>query len=183
MRPATIVGSANGRSISALTKRLAAEVVAHQHPGDQRAHHRVDRRDDHRGDQRQLERGDGLRRRDIASQNASRPSSSERTTTAASGIRTISVSQATERPPATSGPADTARRARAARGRARRGAVSAQPAVETPRSCSISATEPFSGSKNSSLTFDQPPNSSILKSFFGVRDTCSCRRGPGSTER
>src|SRR4051812_36262956 len=42
-----------------------------------------------------------------SSQNAARPRSSERTTTADSGIRTISVSQATEKPPATSGPADT----------------------------------------------------------------------------
>jgi hypothetical protein len=43
----------------------------------------------------------------MASQNAPAPSSNERTTTAASGIRTISVSQATESPPAVSGPAGT----------------------------------------------------------------------------
>ena len=41
--PATIVGSANGRSISALTTRLPRKLVAHEHPGDQRARHRVDR--------------------------------------------------------------------------------------------------------------------------------------------
>src|SRR5215213_11138912 len=40
----------------------------------------------------------------IASQNSPAPPSKERTTTAASGIRTISVSQATLRPPTTSGP-------------------------------------------------------------------------------
>src|SRR5215211_2649517 len=38
-----------------------------------------------------------------SSQNAARPSSNERETTAASGIRTIRVSQATERPPRKSG--------------------------------------------------------------------------------
>jgi hypothetical protein len=41
----------------------------------------------------------------MASQNAPAPSSNERATTAASGIRTISVSQATERPPAKTAPA------------------------------------------------------------------------------
>jgi hypothetical protein len=40
-----------------------------------------------------------------SSQNAASPSSSERATTAASGIRTISVSQATEKPPRIAGPA------------------------------------------------------------------------------
>ena len=44
---ATIVGSANGRSISALTSRLPRELVAHQHPRDQRAHDDVDQGDDH----------------------------------------------------------------------------------------------------------------------------------------
>ena len=39
---------------------LAAELVAHEHPGDQRAGDRVDRRDDQRGDQRQLQRRDRL---------------------------------------------------------------------------------------------------------------------------
>src|SRR5215211_8347210 len=45
-----------------------------------------------------------------ASQNSPTPPSNERTTTAASGIRTISVSHATLRPPTTSGP-DRTRRA------------------------------------------------------------------------
>src|SRR5918994_6669185 len=39
-----------------------------------------------------------------AAQNSSTPPSNERTTTAASGIRTIGVSQATLSPPPTSGP-------------------------------------------------------------------------------
>ena len=43
-----------------------------------------------------------------------------------------------------------------------------QPLVETPSSFSMSATEPLSSSKNSSLTLDQPPNSSILNRSFGV---------------
>ena len=32
-----MVGSAKGRSMSALTNALAPELVAHQHPGDERA--------------------------------------------------------------------------------------------------------------------------------------------------
>ena len=43
---ATIVGSANGRSISALTKALPAEIVADEDPGHQGAQHDVDRCDD-----------------------------------------------------------------------------------------------------------------------------------------
>ena len=42
VRPATIVGSANGRSMSALTIALAPELVPDQDPRDGRAHHRVD---------------------------------------------------------------------------------------------------------------------------------------------
>ena len=59
--PATMVGSANGRSISELTKPLPAEVVAHEHPGDHRADHGVDRGHDERHDERQLERRPCLR--------------------------------------------------------------------------------------------------------------------------
>ncbi len=105
-----------------------------------------------------------------------RPPSSERTTTAASGIRTISVSQATRGPPMTSGP-----RRLLAGGY---GGAAAAPrqlrvssAVETPRSRSIFATEPFSGSKNSSLTLAQPPNLSISNSVRRRRDTSSRRPG------
>ena len=43
-----------------------------------------------------------------------------------------------------------------------------QPLVETPSSFSILATEPVSSSKNSSLTFSQPPNSSIVNRSLGV---------------
>ena len=39
--------------------------------------------------------------------------------------------------------------------------------VDTPASSSIFATEPFSGSKISSLTLLQPPRSSMVNSFFG----------------
>ena len=42
MRPATIVGSAKGRSITALSERLAPEVVAHEHEGDGEAGDGVD---------------------------------------------------------------------------------------------------------------------------------------------
>ena len=41
-------------------------------------------------------------------------------------------------------------------------------AVDTPASSSILAIEPFSGSNISSLTFDQPPRSSIVKRPDGV---------------
>src|SRR3954451_23038959 len=51
-----------------------------------------------------------------SSQNAPRPSSNERTTTAASGIRTMSVSQATDRPPRKSGVPTPRRAVRRARG-------------------------------------------------------------------
>ena len=57
----TIVGSANGRSMRLLMMRLAGEVVAHQHPGHERAHHGIDEHDDERRDERQLEGGEGLR--------------------------------------------------------------------------------------------------------------------------
>ena len=42
---------------------LAREGIAHQHPGDQRAHHRVHRGDQQRGAQAELQRGHRLRRR------------------------------------------------------------------------------------------------------------------------
>src|SRR5918994_790474 len=103
-RPATIVGSANGRSIRPLTIRLPGNssrtsTQAISVPITASIAATI---------------SDTIRVRRIAatacgavtaSQNASTPPSNERTTTAASGIRAIRVSQATERPPATSGPA------------------------------------------------------------------------------
>src|SRR4029077_8334036 len=49
------------------------------------------------------------------------------------------------------------------RGRRERCRGGAHLAVDTPASSSIFAIEPFSTSKNSSLTFSQPPRSSIVK--------------------
>ena len=87
--PATIVGSANGRSMSALTKRLPRNssrtstqamtvpitaLIAATDRGDQ---------------QGEPERRPGLPGPVTASQNPPRPPSSERATTAASGISTI----------------------------------------------------------------------------------------------
>ena len=43
--PATIVGSAKGRSMSALTTDCPRKAVADEHPGDDRAHDGVDERD------------------------------------------------------------------------------------------------------------------------------------------
>ncbi len=60
MRPATTVGSAKGRSITALEQALAPEVVAHEHEGDGEAGDGVDDGHDGRRRQRQLERGHGL---------------------------------------------------------------------------------------------------------------------------
>ena len=42
--PATAVGSAKGRSISASSKPLAGKTIAHQHPGDDEAEHGIDHR-------------------------------------------------------------------------------------------------------------------------------------------
>ena len=109
----------------------------------------------------------------IASQNSPTPPSKERTTTAASGISTISVSHATlsaaddERAGAHARPARRPGR-RVRPSRAERAATSPDYlAVLTPSSCSIFATEPVSGSKKSALTLSQPPNLSILNSFLG----------------
>ena len=87
-------------------------------------------------------------------QNVSKPPSVERTTTAASGSRTIRLSQSTEMP----SPRAPGRPA----GRLRCEGCGGHPAVETPASSSILAIEPPSTSNSSSLTFSQPPRSSIV---------------------
>ena len=92
-----------------------------------------------------------------ASQNASRPPSVERTTTAASGSRTMRLSHSVAMPSAEGA---RPRRPGAPR-RLQRRAVR-HLAVDTPASSSILAIEPFSGSKSSSLTLLQPPRSSIV---------------------
>ena len=87
--------------------------------------------------------------RDVTeSQNASRPPSSERSTTAASGSRTMRLSHSIDSPiasPPLGRPAPERRRWNGER--------DAHEAVDTPASSSILATEPFSGSNSSSLTF------------------------------
>ena len=95
-----------------------------------------------------------------ALQNASSPPSVERATTAASGSRTMRLSQSVETPsPRAPGlPAGRPRRFSASGG---------HPAVDTPASSSISAIEPPSMSNISSLTFSQPPRSSIVNSPGG----------------
>ena len=172
MRPATIVGSANGRSIRPLTSdlprnssRTSTQAISTPITASIAA-----TTTEMISVKRIAAIACGLV---IASQNSSTPPSNERTTTAASGISTISVSQATLRPPTTSGPL---RMRRAPAGLAGRALCSLEAgasitlrhlAVETPRSCSIFATAPVSGSKKSALTLSQPPNLSILNSFFG----------------
>ena len=49
--PATIVGQRERQVDERVDDSLAAELVAHEHPGDERARHRVDRRHDQRDDQ------------------------------------------------------------------------------------------------------------------------------------
>ncbi len=55
-----MVGSAKGRSMTALDQRLAPEVVAHEHEGDGQAGNGVDDRHDGRHGQRQFEGGHRL---------------------------------------------------------------------------------------------------------------------------
>ena len=62
--PATAVGSANGRSISASTIRRPGKLVAHEHPRDQQAEHGVDARGRERRAERQPVRRDDARIRD-----------------------------------------------------------------------------------------------------------------------
>ena len=64
VNPATIVGRANGRSMSVLTKLLPGELVAHEHPRDRGSGDRVDQRDDDGDDERELDRRDRLGRGD-----------------------------------------------------------------------------------------------------------------------
>ena len=103
----------------------------------------------------------------IASQNAPTPPSSERTTTAASGIRMISVSQATESPAANSAPraAEAAPRRRGTRrpagGCASAGSGDPQVTLDLGDGAVLGVEE---------LVVDlaQPPNSSILNSDCGA---------------
>ena len=59
--PATAVGSAKGRSTAASMMRRPGKAVAHQHPGDQQAEHRVDGGGEQRGAEGQAKRGKGAR--------------------------------------------------------------------------------------------------------------------------
>ena len=71
--PATIVGSANGRSMSALTSRLPRNSSRTSTQAMSVPDHRVDRGHDDRDDQRQLERRPAPRAPVTASQNAAEP--------------------------------------------------------------------------------------------------------------
>src|SRR5215218_10018918 len=108
VRPATIVGSANGRSISPLTNalprnssRTSTQAISTPITASMAA-----TTIETINVNRIAATAWGLV---TASQNSPIPPSNERTTTAASGISTISVSQATLRPPTTSGPLRTRR--------------------------------------------------------------------------
>ena len=103
-----------------------------------------------------------------SSQNDARPPSNDFATTAASGIRTIRLRYVTTRPRVSPGPP---------RPSLRPGLGGASAAVATapwltpsqpPGSRSISATVPFSGSKNSVVTSSQPPRSAIVNRSGGV---------------
>ena len=150
-------------------ERLAAELVADEHPRDQHAHHGVDRGDDERHDQRQPHRGDRL---GVGDRVPERADAAVERAHDDGGQR----EQDDQGQPGGAEPADDERPAARCSARPRRACGSrACPAplrrhlaVETPRSCSILATEPVSGSKNSALTLSQPPNLSISNSDFGV---------------
>src|SRR5690349_20795962 len=108
VRPATIVGSANGRSISALTNDLprnSSRTSTHAISTPMTASIAATTSEIH-SVRRIAATACGFV---TASQNVASPSSKERTTTAASGIRTISVSHATLSAPTTSGPLRTRR--------------------------------------------------------------------------
>ena len=126
---------------------LAGELVAHQHPRDQRAEDGVDEHDDHRGDQRQLDRGDGLGVRDLAP---------ERAQPAVAGLRQQRRDRQQHEHRQVDPEQALAEHAAAARAPAAAPAPGAYPArpmrgylaVETPSDCSIFVTMPVSGSKN-----------------------------------
>ncbi len=157
MRPATIVGSANGRSMTALTAALprkrsrtsthaisvpktaliaavASEIEQREAEGADRLprRHRVPERVE-AAVERVLDDG-GQRQQDDEAEPQQR--------------------HAHRQPPA---------REAGAGAPPPDGERDAHEAVDTPASSSILATEPFSGSNISSFTFDQPPRSSIVK--------------------
>src|SRR5256885_8633306 len=56
-------------------------------------------------------------------------------------------------------------------------------AVDTPSFCSIAATEPVFGSKNSLLTDDQPPRSLMVNRPDGVGKLAACPTGDRKSTR
>ena len=104
-----------------------------------------------------------------ASQNPLRPSSKDRATTAARGSSTMRLSHSVATPMPRLPVGSPVRRGR---GAGKRG--DAHLAVDTPASSSIFAIEPFSGSNISSLTFDQPPRSSIVNRPDGSGNSSAC---------
>ena len=76
---------------------LAAERVADEHPGDDGSGDRVDQHDDDEDAEGQLQRGDRLADPDRVPECA-HPPSSERSVSAASGIRTMTLRYAVETP-------------------------------------------------------------------------------------
>src|SRR5918997_214426 len=124
VRPATIVGSANGRSIKPFTSalprnssRTSTHAISTPITASIAATTTLTP---------SVSRMAAIAWRFVtASQNSPAPPSKERTTTAASGISTISVSQATLSPPTTSGPVRTRRPAGRAGRSARTGGAPA----------------------------------------------------------
>src|SRR5919202_3807188 len=108
VRPATMVGSANGRSMSALTSALPRNSSRTR---TQAMSTPITASIAATTTDTPIENFIAATawRLVIASQNSPLPPSNERATTAASGMRTIRVSQATERPPTASGPVRTRR--------------------------------------------------------------------------
>ena len=147
---------------------LAGELVTDEHPGDDRAGNRVDRDHDRRGYQGQLQRRDRLRRGDVVP---------ERRKAALERLRDDRCERDQDdqaQVPDHESPGEPGAAEAEPQARPRRCLGSCDGplthSVATPRFCSISAIEPFSGSKKSVVTWSQPPRSSIVNRSGGSRE-------------
>ena len=182
--PATIVGSANGRSIIELMSLLPGKSSRTRTQAIAVPTTHVDHGDDERGEHRQPQRVERLRVGGVVPERAETVLERLRKTTAASGISTMMLSHVTTIP--RDSRALPRRGLKAGLGSdCRRLSAAAHQPVVTPRSRSISATEPFSGSKNSVVTVvPATERSSMSNRPFGVGNSSSFSfRTSGSTGR
>ena len=145
---------------------LARELIANEHPGDDRPRDGVDRDHDRRGGQGQLQRRDRLRVRHRVPERAQ--AALERLRHDGGQRDQDDQAQIPDDQAAGQRGAPEAEPDARPRGSLGCGCSSLAHSVATPRSRSISATLPFSGSKNSVVTFSQPPRSAIVNRSGGV---------------